>query len=278
MVVFIVPIKSEKVSSNWRVFSLLVDRTMRSIASQTSANFRIVAVCHEIPDIPFEHPSLEFLQVDFPPPTDEAIQAETSEDPKNYRNAAKEADKAKKIMAGISHAGQYKPDHFMVVDADDCISNKLVAFVESQPQDIPGFYFKKGYIYNEGSSLIFLNKNTFNVLCGTCIIIKSAFVNQLLEEDPRPLFNHDFTALGDGRKLLPLPFPGAIYSIGNTENYCSTPEAVKKMNSYSFLQKDFFENIVRKLSKYRLKFVSAALRKEYGLVKLDFSNVFQDAD
>jgi len=275
MVVFVVPVKSAQISTNWKVFSLLVDRTMRSICQQTSDNFKVVVACHEIPEIEFSHPGIEFVQVDFDPPTDEAIRAVTNDDPSNYRNAAKEADKAKKIMAGIAYARQYNPSHFMVVDADDCISNKLVEFVENDTSGTPGWLFRKGYIYNEGSKIIFLNKNTFNVLCGTCIMIKSEYVDQLLDEKPRALFNHDFEALEDGTALLPLPFPGAVYSIGNTENYCSTPEAVKKMNSYKFLRKDFFENIIRKMAKYRVKPLTKKMRSEYGLTRLDFSGVFQ---
>ncbi|MEQ8421492.1 MAG: hypothetical protein RIB64_15890 [Arenibacter algicola] len=274
MIIFIVPIKSAQISSNWEVFSILVERTMKSICQQTSDNFKVVAVCHEIPKLNYQHPSLEFIQVDFDPPTPENIQKLQSDDPLNYRNAAKEADKAKKIMFGIEYSKKYKASHYMVVDADDCISNRIAKFVEEDNSNVPGWFFKKGYIYNEGSNLIFLNKNSFNVLCGTCIVIKSDFVNQLLQDKPYPLFNHDFTTLSTGKKMLPLPFPGAIYSIGNTENYCSTPEAVKKMNSYSFLTKDFYENIIRKLMKYRVKIVTERLRKEFGLTKLDFTSVF----
>lgn len=276
MVVFVVPVKSAQISTNWKVFSVLVDRTMRSICQQTSTNFKVVVACHEIPEIDFRHPAIEFVQVDFDPPTDEAIRAVTNEDPRNYRNAAKEADKAKKIMAGIAHARQFNPSHFMVVDADDCISKNLVEFVEKDKGHTAGWYFKKGYIYNEGSRLIFLNKNTFNVLCGTCIMIKSQYVDELLDTEPRPLFNHDFDVLSDGTTLAPLPFPGAVYSIGNTENYCSTPEAVKRMNSYRIFRKDFFENILRKMAKYRVKPLSRKLRAEFGLTRLDLSRVFAD--
>lgn len=274
MLVFIVPIKSSQVSTNWEVFSVLVERTMKSICQQTSSNFKVVAVCHEKPKIAFEHPSLEFASVDFDPPTEEVLAASPSGADKNYRNAAKEADKAKKIMHGIEIAKKHNPDHFMVVDADDCISKDLVKFVENQSADIPGWYFRKGYIYNEGSNLIFLNNNTFNILCGTCIIIRSEFVDQLLDEKPLALFHHDLINLKDNKSLIPLPFPGAIYSIGNTENYCSTPEAVKKMNSYKILSKAFFENIVRKLAKYRPKLVTTQFRNKYGMYKLDFSRVF----
>lgn len=278
MLVFVVPIKSSQVASNWEVFSILVERTMKSISQQTSQNFRIVAVCHEIPPINFEHPNLEFVQVDFLPPTEENIAAthsDTNEDALNYRNGAKEADKAKKIMKGVEYGKKYNPTHYMVVDADDCINKNLVKFVEDNPSENAGWYFKKGYIYNEGSNLIFLNKNTFNVLCGTCIIIKADQMDNLLEYEPIELFNHDYVDFPNGNKLEPLPFPGAIYSIGNTENYCSTPEAVKKMNSYSIFKKGFFENIVRKAAKYRVKFVNEKFRSKFGLTKLDFTSVFE---
>lgn len=270
MLVFVVPIKSEQVSTNWNVFSVLVDRTLRSICNQTSDNFRVIAVCHEIPGVEFRHPNLEFLQVNFDPPTDEMISKTTPEDydPKHYRNAAKEADKARKITAGMKAAQEYTPDYIMVVDADDCIHNGLVAFTEQAPDRAPGWFFKRGYIYNEGSQLIFLNKNTFNELCGTCLIVRSDLAGQLVSGDDLPVFSHELQTLPGGESLEPLPFPGAIYSIGNTENYCSTPEAVKKMNSYPIFSKSFVENALRKMAKYRVKWVSQAFRDQYGLQKL----------
>ena len=271
-VVFIVPIKSSQISSNWAVFSILVERALKSICQQTSDNFKVVAVCHEIPEIQFSHPNLEYLPVDFEPPTPENIEKMQTEE---YRNGAKEADKAKKIMAGVEYAKRYNPEYIMVADADDCINKNLVSFVEKQNGDAVGWYFKKGYIYNEGSNLIFLNKNSFNILCGTCIIVKAEYIGLLLEESPLPLYNHDFMTLEGDKKLSPLPFVGAIYSIGNTENYCSTPEAVKKMNSYSIFKKGFFENIVRKATKYRVKLVNEKFRSKFGLTKLDFSSVFE---
>ena len=270
MLVFVVPIKSEQVSTNWKVFSVLVDRTLRSICNQTSQKFKVIAVCHEIPEVDFKHPNLEFLQVDFDPPTDEMISRTTPEDfdPKHYRNAAKEADKARKITAGMKAAAAYDPNYIMVVDADDCIHNGIVAFTEQAPADSPGWFVKKGYIYNEGSQLIFLNKNTFNVLCGTCLIVRADLAGQLISGEDLPVFSHELEALPSGETFTPLPVPGAIYSIGNTENYCSTPEAVKKMNSYPIFSRSFVENALRKMAKYRVKWVSQGFRDQYGLQKL----------
>lgn len=276
MVVFVVPIKSEQVSTNWCVFSVLVERTMQSICQQTSQNFKVVAVCHEIPEISFSHDNLEFVQVSFDPPSAKRIEDPNAFDPRNpYRNVAKEEDKARKIMEGIAYGRQYNPDYYMVVDADDCINKNLVKFVdEHNSPDNHGWYFKEGFIYNEGSNLIFLNKNTFNVLCGTCIVVRAELVDKLIELEPFVVFTHDFTELGDNRELKPLPFTGAIYSIGNTENYCSTPEAVRKMNSYKIFDGEFYSNIIRKLKKYRLRILTGKLRNTFGLYKLDFSRVF----
>lgn len=270
MVVFIVPIKSKQVSSNWDVFSILVERTMRSLCRQTSQNFKLVAVCHEIPNFKFTHPNLEFLQVNFPPPPKNP----PKDEPTEYRNALKEADKAQKIMAGYEYAKKYNPSFIMVSDADDCVKNTLVEFAEQNPEEPVGWYFKSGYIYNEGSNLLFLNKNTFNILCGTCILIKAQYFDRLLQKEPRALYMHDMMDLGDGIHLKPLPFHGAIYSIGNTENYCSTPEAVKRMNSYKVFEWSFYENIFRKMSKYRVSLLTEKKRNAFGLTKLDFSSVF----
>ena len=180
-------------------------------------------------------------------------------------------------MRGIDYGRQYNPDYYMVVDADDCINRNLVRYTdENKSPDNVGWYFKQGFIYNEGSNLIFLNKNTFNILCGTCIIVAAAYVDQLIQQEPFVVFNHDFIKLGDGREMKPLPFTGAIYSIANTENYCSTPEAVKKMNSYKIFEGEFYVNIIRKMKKYRIRLVNRNLRETFGLYKLDFSKVFEN--
>jgi hypothetical protein len=65
MLTFIVPIKSRKIANSWTLVSQLAERTLRSICNQTSSNFRVVVVCNEKPDIQFEHPHIDYIQVDF---------------------------------------------------------------------------------------------------------------------------------------------------------------------------------------------------------------------
>src|SRR5690606_9193871 len=117
------------------------------------------------------HPNLEFIHVDFEPPL-------LNPDTKDKHDGLKEEDKARKILAGLDYIKKYDQDYVMVTDADDCISNKIVAYVdEHTSEDTSGWYFKKGYIYREGDKFISLNKENFNTLCGTCIIVKPNLIN-----------------------------------------------------------------------------------------------------
>ena len=65
MICFLVPVKSEKLSSDWDKFSELVNRSLKSINGQKDKDFQIVVACHELPTKKFEHPQIHYIQVDF---------------------------------------------------------------------------------------------------------------------------------------------------------------------------------------------------------------------
>lgn len=69
MLVFIIPIKSARVSSSWELVSKLFERTIKSVCNQTIPDFRVIIVCHEKPNIKFEHSNVTYIEVDFPIPT-----------------------------------------------------------------------------------------------------------------------------------------------------------------------------------------------------------------
>jgi len=262
MIVFIIPVKSQQVSGSWEQFSKLFERTLKSVSNQTNPNFKIIVVCHEKPLTQFTHPNLEYIHVDFEPP-----QLATAE--KSKHDGLKEEDKSKKIQAGIAHSEQYNPDYLMVVDADDCISNTIVAFVKAQKdKNIPGWYSKKGYIYREGDRFISLNKENFNTLCGTCIIIKPEYMPNIFQRVPHLLFVHKTTDFANGASLEPLPFPAAIYSMANGENHFMNNDMIKNLNSGSVFSLKTLRSIFRKLKKYRPKPVSGALKREFGIYGL----------
>jgi hypothetical protein len=59
----------------------------------------------------------------------------------------------------------------MIVDADDCVSNRIAAFVNSHT-DSNGWVLKNGYIYKEHDLVMRHERFRFNQLCGSCNILK----------------------------------------------------------------------------------------------------------
>jgi len=213
MMAFIVPVKSKTVTSDWAHFSNLVDRCINSICNQSNTNFKVFVACHEIPETKFKNDSrVEFLQADFSHPM-----LENKKETKEADYWKKEADKGKKLKLAAKHAEKSGASYVMTVDADDCISNKICDFVIKNTADSnSGWYVKKGYLYPEGKKYLYLNLKNFHTLCGSCIIIKPELIGFMFGENF--YFHHERTELSNGLSLLPLPFPGALYSILNGTN------------------------------------------------------------
>ncbi len=119
MLTFVVPVKSKRVTSDWLRFCKLFERTLISICNQTDTNFKVIAVCHEIPEIDFTHKNLHFIQADFEPPLPRATESKES------LNKHREIDKGDKIKLGVAYAQvNFNTDYVMTVDSDDFISNQ----------------------------------------------------------------------------------------------------------------------------------------------------------
>ena len=227
MLGFVVPIKSPKVSSSWQSVSIVFERTARSICQQTHPNFKVVVVCHEPPNMGFTHPNLEYILADDLPIPETWDQ--------------KHGDKMYKFVRGIRRAKSLGCSHVMLVDSDDCISNRLVEYMVDKT-DSPGYFFNKGYFYKDNSRTLRLVPKQFHKICGTSHIINSKFydisdaeLNQLPDQihsrSKLPKHIHDlYYAHGHfvngvrskGGTLNPLPFPGSAYMLGNTENISLT--------------------------------------------------------
>jgi hypothetical protein len=207
MLVFIVPIKRKQSATSWSELCKLFDRSLRSICNQTSTDFKVLVVCNDKPEIEFEHPQVEYLEVDFPLPYP------------SY--SAKGDDRAKRVFVGLLAVRDLQPSHVMSVDPDDCISSKIAEFV-SQHQSENGWYVDRGYEYEEGSNKVTVRHKDFYKICGTCNIINY----RLFKVPEKVLAYDDLTgfdrflnghplAKGDlaerGTPLAPLPFPGTIF-------------------------------------------------------------------
>lgn len=267
MLAFIIPIKSSKISHNWALTSQLFERCLRAICSQTSTKFRVVVVCNERPQTQFSHANVSFVEVDYPPPIADPTEEATSGYELSRSNdiARKNADKARKIQAGLDYAQRFQPTHSMVVDADDCVSNRLAEFVEKNPQGA-GWYLKKGFLYTEGSRFLYLNRQNFNVVCGSSVII--AFRDRDRLFSGADFYQHAFYVPPTG--LVPLPFVGAVYSMANGDNiYMSshTRDHIYASIIGRLFSKQIF-SVAWKILRYWPTLLTRSKRGEFGLYKI----------
>ncbi|HZZ78545.1 MAG TPA: glycosyltransferase family A protein [Gemmataceae bacterium] len=265
MLVFIVPLKSAKLSHDWALTSRLFERCVRALCNQTSPNFRVVVVCNERPECDYQHANLHYCEVDFPPPVDEPEDAGGYELARSKNIARKNADKARKILTGLEFAARFAPTHTMVVDADDCVSNRLAQLVEQHPDSV-GWYCKSGYFHNEGSRFLFLNRQNFNVVCGTSVIVSYAHRHLLF---PTPdFYQHAFYDPPPG--LVPLPFEGVVYLMATGDNIYMSAQTRNEI--YGSLFRRVFSKrifaIAWKLLNYRPHLLTEARRREFGLYTL----------
>src|SRR4051812_10671104 len=153
MLAFLTAVRSKATCRSWERMSEVFGRTMRSVSAQSTAQFRSIVVCHEIPLEAPRQPNVEYLTVDFPPPGDEWID--------------REYDKAKKLFTGFLYAARIpEVTHVMFVDSDDCIHNSIAQFVNARP-GADGWYLADGYRHVEGSDRVTLLKGRFHLICGT---------------------------------------------------------------------------------------------------------------
>jgi hypothetical protein len=267
MLVFVVPLKSSVISRNWVRACQLFERCLRSICNQTSPDFRVVVVCNERPEIRFRHPNVHYVEVNFPPPLPDPVEARTRgyEYSRSSEIARKNADKARKIRTGLDYAARFHPTHSMVVDADDCVSHKLAAYAAQNP-NAPGWYFRSGYFHTEGSRFLYLNRRNFNVVCGTSVITAFERRGALLANPD--FYQHAFYEPPTG--FLPLPFPGAVYSMANGDNIYMSADT--RNDIYGTLLKRIFSKAILEMAgkviQYRPTLLTDSKRREFGLYRL----------
>ncbi|WP_350291620.1 glycosyltransferase family A protein [uncultured Croceitalea sp.] len=259
MLTFIVPVKSKVVTSDWDRFSQLLERTLKSICNQTDSNFKVVVVCHEIPETTFCHNKLHYVLVDFEPPNPDDFDSSKS----FYK--AKEMDKGKKILLGVEYASKsFKTDYIMTVDSDDYVSKNISKFVNSSSGNIPGWYIKNGYVHVEGRKFL-VKTFKFNYLCGSSIIVKPGLVKYFIGVNSTFYFDHRLTILDSNIALHKVPFPAGIYDIGNGENIYMSSQNVKTFSRHgNWISLKGIKRLLGRLKNYRFKFITRGLREEFN--------------
>jgi glycosyltransferase involved in cell wall biosynthesis len=251
---FIIPLKNQELCNSWIRTGALLQRSLNSISQQTSNNFRIIIVANALPENVNLPSNCIFLKTYF----------NTPENNIDY----KDCDKSIRIFYALTLARTIGAKFIMPVDADDVVSNKIVEFVELQPENINGWQVNSGYIYKEGSNIIYLRYKKFFEICGTSAIFninnwQDFFFNVPQRTNPSKSYfryNKDRSKT----KLKSLPFPGAIYSIYNGENFFLNKSNIQKLKK----QDNLFTFYTRKILKYFPLLLSEKISKEFTLYKV----------
>jgi hypothetical protein len=246
MIGFVVPIAPKKYSKDWHLANLMLERSVRSICSQTSRNFKLVIVYNDKPDIQFVDDSIHYVAYSYP-----EIRISEIEDFDfmsqwfTVEFAERMMDKSRKITFGCKVAKELGCNYLMAIDSDDMISNKIAAYVEEN-EDVkgPGWRITEGYLYHEGSHLAVKNTQIW-AMNGSTHIIRADLV-------PIPDFSTDFKLISynlfqqhaytyqriidfSDQKLSDLPFTGTVYLI-HQNNYSQVHKILSGSRIKQFLK------------------------------------------
>ncbi|WP_435625415.1 glycosyltransferase family A protein [Flagellimonas sp.] len=260
MLTFVVPVKSKIATLDWDKFSPLFERTLKSICNQTDTNFKVVVVCHEIPEISYTHENVYYIHPDFEPPSKEDIS------PREFLTN-KRIDKGDKIKFGVAYASKnFDPDYVMLVDSDDFVSRKIAEFVNNSGNELPGWYLGKGYLSYSWKNILVVVRKKYNYLCGSSIIVKPNLVEYFFDKGKIDLyFDHRLTTLGSNIKLKKFPFYAGIYNMGNGENIYMSSQNVKRFNDHkNWISLQSIRRLYSKFRNYSFRFITPALRKEFN--------------
>jgi len=245
MIVFIIPLKSAKVSKSWDRTCSLLERTLKSICGQTCDDFRIIVVCHEKPFLDFITPFVEFIE------TDQQILSGGC--------FIGHRDMSEKLRIGLERSKQYHPSHVMVVDADDLVSNKIAGFVKKNSEQI-GWILNSGYIHEFKNKYLYYLRKDFGQYCGSSVIIKPDLFECLFTEED--YYVHKCSTLpAHGISLNNLPFCGAIYSRVNGENIFAVDPFYKNL-----LPKGDYIAYLKHLTRFR--FITPQVKNGFGFYEV----------
>lgn len=267
MIGFVVPIKSKLISRNWDLDNLLLERTVRSICSQTDNNFKLIIVYNEVPVINFVHPNIIYKHFPFAIVAAEDIEDFDSYVSKYYSKeyAEKMMDKGKKITYGCKAAIDLGCDYIMAIDSDDLISKKIAEYVnQNSHPDKAGWRVKKGFIYQENSFYLVKKFDIQNLNGSTHILRKDLITipdfssNIFWDYNLYECHGYTYGRIKDfhHQELEDFPFFGVIYIV-HTNNYSPIRNLTRKIT---------FKNILKKFILGKL--LSQKIRVEFGLYKL----------
>ena len=161
MFYFLTTLRHPKNAKNYQAVLNLLLLTIESVCNQnTSQKYKFLIVCNEKPEINVDENKVEFLVVDFPPPSVEKGQKIPFE--------AVLKDKGSKLAAGLIWLNQFDPSKVFIIDSDDWVNRNVVEYVNKH-SETPFWHVNKGSLVNL-SSKTFTYKYGLSRYCGSTYI------------------------------------------------------------------------------------------------------------
>jgi len=260
---FIIPVRHQSNAVNWCAVKSNLSETIKSLKNQDSPGWKAIVVANDGADLPDMPKGFEVKRVNFPP---NPIFKKGSAPIEEVYEAVR-IDKGRRVLAGLLHAGEM--GHVMIVDDDDFVNRKLTSFI-SKNSFSDGFFLEDGYIWGSGGKWIFQYDGNFSHLCGTSHIVRSDLY-RLPPSVEAATESYIKTMLGShrfisdelkkiGKPLSPLPFHGAVYRVGHSENHSQS----NGMFEQYFLRKSLWRKPVRQIKRLaRLRKINSTIMNEF---------------
>ncbi len=256
--VFGIPLVPRSRAANWQRVLDNLQATLQSILQQKDQNFHcLIAVEDPIPLPEVKNPKVTLVTIE------EVQRLNFGRD--NYELANKDAALKRAILR--THANELGATYFMGTDADDLISNRVVAFTRSQKPEY-GAAITRGYVMDSqtGKCLPVPGKHVrvtgFDTYCGTSIIMNLKFNAAKGSGSLAQLWDtgHNLVraaAIENSTPLLELNVPLGIYMLNSGEN-------ISKLESNAPRLRLFEKHIVENINRYGSPLAKAQLM-EFGL-------------
>lgn len=219
MIYFVIPLRSKAASRSWDSVQESFNRTLWSCYNQTSPQFKVVVVCHDIPRLDKNYDErVQFVPVSIPTPTN----------PEEMM-----FDKGYKLYTGMKRVGEELRNvngggYVLPLDADDLVSCNLVAFFENRDDKLC-YKSQYGWIWQQGSRWVMKAKDLYRT-CGSCTILyyepdELPSVPFEEKDNKHPFLfqcSHRFlpaNAIKHGKQFAYVPFSTTVYVLGTGENH-----------------------------------------------------------
>ena len=176
MLAFVIPFKPKRNSPNWQLDSFYLHNTIQSILHQTSDNYHVFVIVHDMPEKPIEDSKVDYLKLPFKYTEFEEIEdrhaALKDSGYLTERDVEYLFDQGRKQMYGAQMAKDRNFEYIMCLDADDKVCNYLVEYInQHNEKETVGWYVDKGYYYLLQEKTYVRQPYSMNMICGSTHII-----------------------------------------------------------------------------------------------------------